>query len=354
MSNFRQDSINFLNGNHVNMGPHQYEDHAGMRDGVSMSGFRLWLEADQKRAAASEAAGENMASVERATARMVARDIEAEELLPEALHAIELGPGTVSAFDDQTLPIIRAFHKVSSIVCKIVDKSQKFINDIRAEQKFSDIQIDWVNGDFFGDRVRYFDEDKDALLIMFGTISNLHAPVSNEPPIQELADTLTNLADKIRRGWLLFSFDADQDGEKIKTYYREHPDFQINIFYRMQVEGLAEGWLDNRFDPKAFDYEPEWHAGSGQLAHMAVLNRDMTFTMDGQEITLKKGQKLHMKNSFKLTPELFEAACEIAHLDVTRAWLDTSVKFYLMKKLMPATDPLPQPKLGSNRQLIAA
>jgi len=347
MNDFRQASIDFLNGKLVNMGSFQYDDHLGMRNGVSTSGYKQWSEADQKRAAPSQTGEQNMASVERESAKKVAADIKRRKLLPEGLPTVELGPGTLGAFVDQTLPIIQAFRGVA---CTIVDKARRFLEKICDEENSLGLRITPIESDFFESNDRYYNEDNEALLVMFGTISNINASISDELPKVELVEGLKRIANRINKGWLLLSFDSDQDGEKIKSYYQEHELFQLNIFDRMAIEGLEEGWLDNRFDPTAFNYIAEWHPTSGQLAHTAVVNRDMTFSLNGKEVTFETGKKLHIKNSYKHTPEFFEECCKPAGLEVVEAWLDSSVKFYLLKKLM--SDEVPQFNQRSDRRLV--
>lgn len=58
----------------------------------------------------------------------------------------------------------------------------------------------------------------------------------------------------------------------------------------------------------------------------------MTFKIGQTDISLKQGQKLHIKNSYKFTPEFFEKCCKLAGLDVVKAWSDDSAsKVYLLK-----------------------
>jgi hypothetical protein len=53
-----------------------------------------------------------------------------------------------------------------------------------------------------------------------------------------------------------------------------------------------------------------------------------------RNISLHKGQRLHMKNAYKYRPEFFENCCERIGLQVIRARADSSsAKIYLLKKL---------------------
>jgi uncharacterized SAM-dependent methyltransferase len=184
-----------------------------------------------------------------------------------------------------------------------------------------------VIDDFFdGEKIPYIDK---ALVCSFcSTVGNIPAPLSQNPPRRELAYALSKMADAVQNGWLLVAFDTDQNEKHIKDYYAAFDTFQLNIFDRMAVELPMIN-----FDPLAFEYEPVWIASSGQLAHMAVVQKDMTFSLGGQKLSVKEGQRLHIKNSFKFSPQLFETCCAAAHLEPIQTWSDTSTtKIYLLKK----------------------
>jgi len=191
------------------------------------------------------------------------------------------------------------------------------------------LEIKSVADNFFETEEPYFDEQ--SLVCSFGsTISNFDGPISEELPNEVLTNGLVHLAQAAKDGWLLIGFDSDHDEEHLKSFYKKQALFQLNIFDRMAAELPIEG----DFDPKAFGYEPQWIASSGQLAHMAVVSRDMSFKLGGTEIFLKKDQRLHIKNSYKYTAEFFEECCNKAGLEVVKAWSDdSSAKIYLLKIL---------------------
>jgi uncharacterized SAM-dependent methyltransferase len=319
---FLASSLNwFLGTQSCHMGPHQYAAHSGMRDGRTMSGAFLWAEAEAGR----HAAGGNMVNAE---TNLLLTKVVAElgHNVRHGTAVIELGPGTTTAFKNKTLPVIR---ELGATTVVLVDQSIAFLKEIaRTDELAPGLHIKPVVDDFFENESAYLDSDEPALICSFGsTISNIVNPISPDLPYDALKNSLSKMACAANKGWLLVAFDSDQDGERIKSYFKKHGLFQLNIFDRMVVELPIQG----DFDPKAFTYEPEWNATSGQLAHIAVANRDMTFRLAGTDITLREGQKLQIKNSYKFTPEFFEECCKRAGLEVVKAWSDSTAKIYLLK-----------------------
>jgi len=324
---FLQDSIDLFTGTRVaHMGMHQYVDHAGVRDGKSMSGAKLWAEADAGREEQARTGNSNLVSAEQVLLHKVASEIR--DYLPDGLPVVELGPGTVSAFKKKTLPIVQA---LGSYECTLIDGSAAFLRNIAAANLPTGISIKPIEDDFWEGKHCYLENEEPSLLCMFGSsVTNIITPLSDDLPENALISGLTGLVQAIREGWMLVSFYADQDGDRLKDYYAKLALFQLNIFDRMAVQ-LP---VDERFDPKAFDYEAEWRPRSSQLAHMAVVNRDIQFTMAGRNFFLYEGQRFHLKNAYKFRPEFFEACCARIGLDVVKAWSDqSSAKVYLLKKL---------------------
>lgn len=309
----------FLGKRASHMGPDQYVAHAGMRDGVPTSGALLWALSENKTVSSSG----NMVNAETALLQRVARDIG--DLLPVEIPIVELGPGTPTAFKNKTLPIARA---LGSRTCILVDESMAFLKQIAAANDVDKtLTLQPLADDFFENEEAYFHEE--ALVCSFGsTISNFLGPLSPESPQAVLVNGLSKLACAAEKGWMLIAFDSDHDSERIRSFYKAQALFQLNIFDRMAAELPIKG----EFDPAAFHYEPEWIESAGQLAHVAVVDRTMNFTLGGIDIVLQAGRRLHIKNSYKFRPAFFERCCALAGLDVVTSWSDDSpAKIYLLK-----------------------
>lgn len=335
---FFHGSVDFLRGKRsAHMGSHQYVDHAGLREGRSVSGAKLWAEIEANELKSTDP---NLISSEEKLLRTVSREIH--RFIPEGAAILEMGTGTPNAFLKKTLLIMMALRS-TDYIC--VDESQAFLSDLVSSQALARFKVKPILDDFFDSDTSYFDdEDRSALICMFGsTIGNIVAPLSKYKPEEALVSHLYSMAQKICDGWLLVSFDSNQNGEEIRSYYNNHTFFHLNVFDRMAVELPIIG----DFDPCAFSYEPLWIASSGQLAHMAVVQRDMDFTMGRERVSLKKGQALHLKNSFKFSPSFFSWCCLRAGLAVVKMWADPSgAHVCLLKKQASAMRlPITQPRV---------
>lgn len=300
------------------MGTHQYAPHLGQRNGTPTSGDILWTAIETLHNASSKA----MFNAETALLKRVAADIG--EFLPLGLPVIDLGPGTVQAFRSKVLPLLQTLRSERYIP---VDESVAFLRDLSyAQETVGNCSIHPKTDDFFCNDRPY--HEGSALVCSFGsTISNIENPMSDVLPEGALLKGLYHLATAAKGGALLISFDSNQDGKSIKDYYQLHALFQLNIFDRMAVEFSMK-----HFNPLAFDYEPVWIPASGQLAHTAVVTTDMAFEIDEHRIHLQKGQRLHMKNSYKFFPPFFEKACDTLQLEILRVWEnDSTSKVYLLK-----------------------
>ncbi len=321
MASFLQDTIDFfLLKRSSHMGLHQYAAHKGIRNGQSTSGDFLWAKTDETRSQIAN----GTVQTEEELIRTVASDVL--RILPKELTIVDLGPGTVSAFERKARPFIESL----SSPCYIpVDESISFLKGIaQAGRQIKHTDIRPVIDDFFENSITY--SDNDSLILCFcGTIGNMLSPISPFIPRVQLTNTLRTFAKAIDRGWMLLSVDGCQDGRRIKDDYLSHPLFHLNIFDRMKVE-LP---ISDSFDPCAFEYEPLWIASSGQLAHMAVAKNDMSFTLAGIPIHLAAGQKLHIKNSYKIQPSVFMPCAEQAGLSIVQSWgEDSATKIYLLHK----------------------
>lgn len=318
---FLNDSIDLFSGAACShMGPYQYDSHAGMRNGCSTSGALLWAKAEAERATATG----NMVNAETNLLKTIANEIS--RYVPVNTPVVELGPGTITAFRNKTLSLIRV---LNSPQCILVDESVAFLKQIYSATDLAGLKFKPYIDNFLRNEDVYFEER--ALVCSFGsTISNIINPFSQEPPEESLTESLATMARAAYDGWLLIGVDTDQDGESIKAYFGKHGLFQLNVFDRMSVELPMEG-----FDPTAFDYEPLWLGSSGQLAHMAVVNRNIDFSLNGQRFSLKKNAKLHIKNSYKFKPEFFEQCCTNAGLEIINTWSDDSPARVYLLKLFP-------------------
>ncbi len=306
------------------VGPHQYEAHSGQHDGHSTSGPVMWARTESSELVNPD--GNIFNAEENLIETRVRKELPA--YIPEGVRVVELGPGTFTAFNKKTLLII---HALKSTTCTIVDKSHAFLKSIYDSKALLGIEnLEQVEDDFFQPSRCYHDNDDEALVTLLGsTLGNMLGPLRDKLPEAALVNALQNVANATRKGWLLVSIDTDQNGERVQAYYKKQEEFQLNIFDRL----IAAGLVDKRFKREAIEYDTEWRSSSGQLGHMAVIKRKLKFALAGMEVVLRKGQRLHLKNSFKFKPEFFEKCCNLAGLELVKVWSDDSTtQIWLLKK----------------------
>jgi uncharacterized SAM-dependent methyltransferase len=376
-----QASLDLLTGKTVaEIGAEQYADHRGVdRNGKSMSGARLWSLAEEARLKLAAATGiPNMVDAERQLAKILAKRARryVARLMREnsktRLAVIEYGPGTVSAFTGKTVPLIRAFRsgfirqalRTKSILHTLrssnrmrsilIDGSSSFLDNIRNANPAPGVSLETKKDDIFAGH-RYLPDSEWAFIVMFGrTFGNLPAPISGLPPEEAVVDLMRRIANGAHRAWLALSIGADLDPQKAKAYYEAHPEFQLNVFYRMQVELPIKG----DFDPGEFAYKAHVEHSNEflQVAHLAVVKRDMTFWLSGKKIELKAGQELHLKNSFCFSPEFMRRCAVKAGLKPIDFITDgKGSDFHIFEKLIaPFQDKKysHQPPLCQRRQLL--
>ncbi|MBB4276524.1 MULTISPECIES: L-histidine N(alpha)-methyltransferase [Rhizobium] len=302
------------------LGPEQYAHHTGLdRNGNSMSGALLWAKAETQRMNNALVTG---------TANMVDAEIKLAQKLQQRVRdyvqwyhqgersrsgvsILDYGPGTVRAFQHKTLPLVTSLCGETSR-CILVDRSNEFLCDIRQLPSAFGLRIEFIRHDIFSGR-RYFFGDEAAFVVMFGrTFGNLAASISETPPVEAVVQALKKISNSAKRCWVAISIGSDLRKDVAKSYYEAHPDFQLNVFYRMK----AELPIDDNFDPEVFDYEADIKGDDKfmQVIHTAIVKRNSTFYLKDKSIKLLDGDRLHLKNSFSFSEAFFKECAHLAGL----------------------------------------
>jgi uncharacterized SAM-dependent methyltransferase len=327
---FLLDSIALLQGRRSShMGVHQYADHKATRYGKPMSGALLLQEIEHSHKAYY------IPSVEREMIADIAHDVK--EHVPPGTPFLDLGPGTLKTVAEKSLPFVRALQSETYIP---IDTSLKFCSEagLVIQKHVPQASIAPCFENFFSDDAEAAC-DRPALAFLAGiTIANIEASLSRIPPRPELVRHLKNLARITNGGWLLASTDANQDEAENRTMYFENALIEVNHLFRMAEELPFTG-----FDPYAFEYDPLWIAESSQLAHTAIVTKDMSVTVNSRywsgKIQIEGGRRIHLKNSFKYRDEFFISCAESAGFSITRIWKHRSkpMRLYLMRAGEAAT-----------------
>jgi uncharacterized SAM-dependent methyltransferase len=293
---FLKDSVALLLHRRVaHMGAHQYADHKAMRGDFPMSGALGWQRYEH------DCPNYYILKYERELIATAVPDLAS--FLDEGTSLIDLGTGTLEAVESKSLPIVQTLQSENYVP---IDTSLKFCSDagkiIQKVRPQTLIKPSIEN--FFSDDVEPA-LDKPALGFLGGiTIANIEAPISVDRPTGTLVKSLKNLAKIVGGGWLLLSTDANQSETENKAMYSENGLFEINTFDRMAHELPMAG-----LDPTGIVYDPVWIAESSQLAHTGVAIKTMSVEVESSEfrgsITIQKGDRFHLKNSFKYPDEYF-------------------------------------------------
>ncbi|WP_240545245.1 L-histidine N(alpha)-methyltransferase [Sinorhizobium fredii] len=294
------------------LGAEQYAHHTGVdRNGNPMSGALLWAKAEAQRISSALVTGTtNMVDAELKLAQKLhgrVRDYvqwhHQDERCRKGISVLEYGPGTVRAFQQKTLPLVIGLRGETSR-CTLVDRSREFLGDIAQLSSALGLKIEFIRGDIFSGR-RYFCDDEAAFIVMFGrTFGNLAVPTNDTHPMEAVVETLKKISNSAKRCWVAISIGSDLRRDVAKSYYEAHPEFQLNVFYRMK----AELPVDGNFDPEAFEYEPDVIGGDQfmQVIHTAVVKKNLDFCIGGKDIILLSGERLHLKNSFCFSESFFK------------------------------------------------
>lgn len=255
----------------------------------------------------------NMANAELALAKSLSHNARKyivssahnEDVLKDGVSVLDYGPGTLLAFSEKTLPLVRIL-KGTKARCVLVDSCRDFLAKIKSSEISLGIKIETVEADIFSGK-RHILTNEPAFIVMFGrTFGNIVSPISSSPPEFVIVDLLERIANGANTCWMGISIGSDLSAERAKRYYEAHPEFQLNIFYRMQ----AELPIDGRFDPGEFRYEALVFGNNDfiQVAHTAVIRRDACFILGGVQIALRCGDRFHLKNSFSFSKK-YMAEC---------------------------------------------
>ncbi|WP_245453618.1 L-histidine N(alpha)-methyltransferase [Aminobacter sp. MSH1] len=316
--NFTQIALQlFTHGYSFGFGAEQYADHRGIDSkGRSMSGAHLWAKAEAARLEdALHGRSVNMVSAEIELARTMATRVRGyvrpTGLLDKGVSVLEFGPGTVMAFREKTFPVVRELVGRQGR-CILIDNSDLFLNQLRDAYGDRIARLTLITENIFSGR-RFAGWNEPAFMLMFGrTFGNLDAKASDEAPYKDAARTLRDLAKAAPAGWFAVSIGSNLDGERAKAYYEAHPEFQVNVFFRMAAEMEIEG----RFNPEAFRYEADIRGSAEflQVVHTAVLQEDLSFKLAYEPFDLKAGTRFHLKNSFCFSRGFMEESAQLAGL----------------------------------------
>ncbi|MDD5586156.1 MAG: L-histidine N(alpha)-methyltransferase [Alphaproteobacteria bacterium] len=247
--------------------------------------------------------------------------------VPSDIPYIDFGAGSDETIRNLTLPVIKL---LKSKRYYAIDYCEKYLAIARElKSAFGSCVIDTVHADFFYPP-EFPIETGPAFGVMTGcTIGNIYGSMRDLNVNLNLARTLKDLMRFMPQGQLAISVDTNQDeGALFKNYMTPlHRHLFLSSMFR--IKALLP---TNNFDPELFEYAPEWHPDLQLFAHIAKATETQEFELGDKYLHVKKGQKLHLLNSYKFGVDFFETCCAQAGLSVVNRWdHETSVKLYLLQ-----------------------
>ena len=252
---------------------------------------------------------------------------ELARFIPEGTPYADFGVGGQSSFERYAKPTMELLKSKSYIG---VDFDQNTLNRIKAiEPQLNGINITPVCLDFFKPTDLIVSKTP-ALGVMNGvTLGNMYGALSDYDVKGTLVAALKYLSQLTAYGWLLVSIDTNQDEESLLKMYLTPLNSHLNI---ASIPRMAAQLPVTNFDPSLFIYKPEWRPEQQLIAHLATATEDQDFELGEYPISVKRGDRMHMFNSYKFRQDSFEDCCPKAGLEIEKSWTHkTGVMLYLLK-----------------------
>lgn len=126
-------------------------------------------------------------------------------------------------------------------------------------------------------------------------------------------------------GQLLIGVDRRKDRQRLETAY-DDPGGVTAAFNRNVLHHLNRA-LDGDIDADAFDHLARYDETEGRIEMYLVARSRQRFTLAGKTFELAAGERIHTENSYKYTPEEFEALAAGAGFDCRAHFTDAQALF---------------------------
>lgn len=239
----------------------------------------------------------------------------ARALLPKNPHFIELGCGDSDAILNKTVPFIQENSNGESTVSgyAAVDINAQFVEEagkiVSQNTILPSEKVAFSVNDFMQDALKFDFPHPLVFLIFGGFLCNIAS--NGIKPIDQLEKGFQTLKKNIAiNDYLVVTQDSNQDSTSLLEAYDDKivGKFVLSTLHRIKRD------LDvsEEFDPYAFKPHVEWDDKNKAVNVKVKALQSMGFTLNGEEILIKKGQKFSLSNSFKFSVATFIAAAERA------------------------------------------
>ncbi len=248
--------------------------------------------------------------------RLIAEHVnEIASTCRDATQFVELGVGSLGAFELKTLPVLEALLPIHYVAADI---NHDYAEDVVSllKQRHPEMQATFKSCDFFEELPRI--EDKSLLYLVGTTISNIEADLRFVTPQKALIKNLSRFANALKKGsHFVLTFDANQNEEDILAAYN-HPrlaELNINFIELIKRELPTDGLF-----AEDFQHIMTWCPDSKLLTHEVAPRSDIKFSVAGHAFTLKAGTHLHQTNCFKFDEADFCSAAAQAGFEKTEIY----------------------------------
>jgi dimethylhistidine N-methyltransferase len=152
-------------------------------------------------------------------------------------------------------------------------------------------------------------------------------------PPHEARSFLGNIRELVgKRGCALFGVDLRKDPEVVRRAYNDarglSSRFELRALERLNNEHGAN------FDLEKFRYLATYNPKLGRVEMYLVASQNQQVTLLGQKISFKKGETIHIEDSFKYSIDEFHTLARKSGFETTMTWLDKE-NWFSMNLLLP-------------------
>lgn len=253
-------------------------------------------------------------------------------LIDRPARLIDLGPGSLDAVEEKIFPILKSNPGIVNYVG--VDVCNQTLDDAAAAVKSRfKIQTQTLSKNFIQDEFTYGRPVPMEVATLFGqTAFNIEIdPRTEGLPQRELQHYLSRIRSHFssEQKYLIITQDTNQDVESLRAAYLAISDYFLCLPHRMQRDLYIEG----NFNPDNFtigiDYFPETQA----LSTCLVASEPMSFSIEGQNCSIAKGERFYFNNAYKFNiPTFLQAASEAGFETINTIQIpDNSCALHILK-----------------------
>lgn len=236
---------------------------------------------------------------------------ELAEMIGE--EAVIIEPGAGAGIKIQTL--LSALKKPALYVPVDISKDFLFYSAKKIQQRFSEIEVMPVQGDFTQPMGLNGKSDLTNRIIFFPG-----STIGNFVPEQAKA-FLANQAKLVgSEGGVIVGFDLVKSAEKLEAAYNDKQgitaEFNKNLLHRINNE-LGADFNLNQFKHKAI-----FNSQESRIEMHLKSQTDQSVSINQQQFSFSKDESIHTENSYKYSLEMFQQLVKRANLTIKKHWTD--------------------------------